>query len=254
MTETVNLVHGCVSRPRRTTGQSRLRRGISRRGVTLVEVLVVLVLVGLLASAIVFGAGNVSATRLRAAATLTVVLCRSAITRANSSGYPVRIVFDLDANTISLEESSSSRVLRDRDAMAPPAASVLRAEAERSGEQAAERFLEGVSPGRPQFLPVKDLEIGGEPAGTPHPMGNGIRYRQVQTEHDDKPRQSGRAYLYFWPGGGTEWASVQLQRSADEGLTVLISPLTGRARVQRGQVDLPERQDDGSISEMEDPS
>ena len=59
-------------------------------------------------------------------------------------------------------------------------------------------------------------------------------------EHDDEPRTSGKAYLYFFPGGSTERAAVQLKRKGDDtGLTVTVSGLTGRAKVERGHVDLP---------------
>ena len=73
---------------------------------------------------------------------------------------------------------------------------------------------------------------------------------QVETEHDEEPVTSGRAYVYFWPGGIAERAHVQLRRAGDPGgLTVIVSALTGRTRVERGRLDLaesPERQGRGS--------
>ena len=55
------------------------------------------------------------------------------------------------------------------------------------------------------------------------------------------PVTSGRAYLYFWPGGTTERAHVQLKRrGAEGGLTVTVSALTSRATIVKGLVDLPE--------------
>ena len=42
-------------------------------------------------------------------------------------------------------------------------------------------------------------------------LEGGIKFRGVQTQHDDLPRTEGRAYLYFWPGGQTERASIQLK-------------------------------------------
>ena len=33
----------------------------------------------------------------------------------------------------------------------------------------------------------------------------------MQTAHDDTARTTGRAYLYFWPGGLTERAAIQIR-------------------------------------------
>ncbi len=89
------------------------------------------------------------------------------------------------------------------------------------------------------------------------PLPRGITFRSVQTTHDDAPRTSGRAYLYFWPGGRTERASIQVRigtsDSADQAfMTVLVSPLTGRATIKGGAEDLVVPTDDAHSSERED--
>ena len=81
-----------------------------------------------------------------------------------------------------------------------------------------------------------------------------MSFRLVQTEHDSKAREKGRAYLYFWPGGGTERAVVQLERKGGEdALSVLVSPLTGRAHIERGKIDLeePRREEDYGMREAQ---
>lgn len=237
----------------------------ANRGVTLVETMVVLVLVGLLVSAAVLGVGSVGSSRLRGAAATVIAYSRVATTRANATGRPVRMVFDLEKGRIWLEESATSRALRtdpkvlestkapaaDDQYQGPDAARAREAQAE--GEAEAERFIEGKGKQRSSFLPVKGLDIGGESAGESHDLGKSIEYHQVQTEHDLEPHTEGRAYLYFWPGGDTEWASVQLCRSGEKasGLTVLVSPLTGRAKIERGYVELPKANRAGDISEIE---
>ncbi|HMA97391.1 MAG TPA: prepilin-type N-terminal cleavage/methylation domain-containing protein [Polyangiaceae bacterium] len=236
------------------------------RGVTLIEIMVVLVLLALLASATAFGAGGLGASRLRGAAATVVAYSRVATTRTNATGLPVRMVLDLDKGRIWLEESATSRALREdakaaelralrpgaSDDIEGPDADRARA-ARANGEASAELFIEGRGKQVPSFEPLKGLEIAGESVGESRELGTSIEYHQVQTEHDEEARTEGRAYLYFWPGGETEWASVQLRRSGDKsnGLTVLISPLTGRARIERGYVDLPKRNREGDISEIE---
>ena len=76
-------------------------------------------------------------------------------------------------------------------------------------------------------------------------LGSGVDLAQVQTEHDEEPVTSGRAYVYFWPGGITERAYIQLKRpGAEDALTVVVSPLTGRTKIEKGLVDLPEPRTD----------
>jgi general secretion pathway protein H len=238
---------------------------VAQRGLTLVEILVVLVLVALIGAAAAMGAGSIGSSRLRAAAATVIAYSRIAVTRTNATGRPVRIVFDLQKGQIWLEESTTSRGLR---ASANPSDSTEKARsddeyqgpdgdraraAKAAGDVEAERFIEGKGKQRPSFQPIKGLEIAGESVGEQRDLGRSIEYHQVQTEHDAEPHTEGRAYLYFWPGGETEWASVQLRRSGEKssGLTVLVSPLTGRARIEHGYVGLPKRNRDGDINEVE---
>ena len=245
----------------------QVRRAVSgkrQRGMTLIEILVVLVLISMLTGLIVIGTGGVSSARLRGASTLIVSLSKVAITRANATGRPVRIVFDIGQNRIALEEATGSRLLRVRDGEQSTGAGAEAAtDAEKKAEAEAEGFLQGARVARPSFAPTKHVEVGGENMGAGRALESGIVYRQVQTEHDDKPRTEGRAYLYFWPGGVTEWASIQIQikgkkdtqlqvKGKKDTLTVLVSPLTGRSEIKAGAVDLPERNMDGEFSEREE--
>jgi len=225
------------------------------RGVTLVETLVVLVVIALLGGAVVLGSGSVSASRLRGAAAAIVALSRTAGTRASSTGYPVRIVFDLATHKLYLEQSSSSSVVRsaEPEGSGQGGTSDYQAAAKSQADAVVEEFLAGDGPKRARFARVKGLELNGEDIGEGCDLGRGIEFRQVQIEHDEQPLTEGQAYLYFWPGGETEWASVQIRPSGTrDGLTVMISPLTGRARILRGFVELPKRGEDGVMSELEE--
>lgn len=211
----------------------RRSRSLSR-GVTLIEVLIVVALIGLLAGAAIFGSGMLGSSRLRAAATLVAAGVRSGIARSNSIGRPTRLVIDLDAERVTLEEASSSRMLREKSK--PAGGAQVATEAEQAAKAESDRILEGPRAPRTAFQPAPafaDTPTGRE-------LGSGIDLVQVQTEHDEEPVTSGRAYVYFWPGGMTERAHVQLRRAGDpEGLTVTVSSLTGRTKILRGRVDLP---------------
>jgi general secretion pathway protein H len=226
----------------------------SRRGLTLVELLITIALVALLVGAVVVGPGMVSSARQRSAATLVLSGVRLGMTRANTTGHPVRMVFDLDENRVTLEQGSSTVFVRDRAGAGSGAEAA--SEIEKAAQAEAERIAKGPTAPRPRFEPVSEFALDEDEAGKGRSLGDGIDLKQVQTEHDEEPVTEGRAYLYFWPRGGTERAVIQIRRKdVDEGgVTVMVSALTGRAKIERGLVDLPEpRTDDEEFSEREEP-
>jgi general secretion pathway protein H len=228
------------------------------RGFTLIEVLVVIALMAVLAGTIVSGSGLLAGNRMRAAAGLVVTAARIAVTRSNQTGHAVRVVFDLDEGRLSMEETSD-RMLRVKEtsdtktsegsaAGADPATV-----AEKASLEYASSIVKGPHAPRAKFTAIP-LSSSDSAADKGREIGKGVRFRLVQTEHDLKPRDKGRAYLYFWPGGGTERAVVQVERTgSDDVLSVLVSPLTARARIQSGKVDLVQPHDDEDFGQREVP-
>lgn len=223
---------------------------------TLIELMIVVSLLALLTGTLVFGSGFFGGANRRAAATLVVAGVRKGLAHANTLGRPVRLALDLDNHRLVLEESSSREALRGDGSeedeaeadVVPPGAELLA-----DAESMAEQILSGAVPSEPSFTPVDLLGQDGESPG--RDLGGDVRFVKVQTEHDEEPIGRGMAYIYFWPGGVTERAIVQLGRPSDEeGLTVEISPLTGRAEIKRGYWDLPGALfDDEDFSERDEP-
>lgn len=223
---------------------SMWRRGgaRARRGMTLIEILIVVALIALLLGTMVFGSGLFGGANRRATATLVVAAVRKGLAHANTTGRPVRLALDLGGGRIVLEQASSSEALVGQDEgkedeVAPDAAKEMLADAEAMADQ----ILSGGGKHDPGFSPIDALGQDGEGPG--RAVGAGVKLLLVQTEHDEEPITDGVAYVYFWPGGMTERAVVQVAKAADDddGLTVEISPLTGRADIKRGLLALPER-------------
>ena len=233
----------------------RVRRlSNSSVGMTLIEIMIVVALIALLTGTLIFGSGFFSGANRRAAATLIVVGVRKGLAHANTTGKPVRLAIDLEGDRIVLEESSSRVALRkDKDADEEEErdySTDLLADA----EAAAEKILSGTSAPRASFSPIDVLGQDGESPG--RALGKGVGFVKVQTEHDRDGITEGLAHIYFWPGGVTERAVIQIARKSDEsGITVVISALTGRAQIKRGLIDLPEGvgSDDDEFSEREEP-
>lgn len=217
------------------------------------ELLIVVALIAVLGGTVLMGPGMLQGSRLKSAATLVVSGVRIGLSRASSTGRPTRLAFDLEKSEVTLEEADSSVVLRehtkDGSSGAEPATDL-----EKKARTEADRILEGPHAPRATFKAVPGFNASADEKGLARSLGSGVEFVSVQTEHDDEPRTSGRAYLYFFPGGTTERASVQLKRKGDDtGLTVTISGLTGRAKVERGRVALVPPRGDGEASERDEP-
>ncbi len=208
-------------------------------------------LIALLTLAVFFGSGMLSSNHLRAGAALVSTGIRLGITRANATGNPVRLVFDLDGHRMLLEETTGKMVREKDEGASTGAGAEAASDEEREAREYADGVVEGPRAPRATFQRVE--RFGADDDEGFRALGPKIRFRQVQTEHDGAPRTEGRAYLYIWPGGSTERAAVQLYRSGDDdGVTVLVSALTGRAKVTRGRVELEEPRSEESFGVREE--
>jgi general secretion pathway protein H len=228
----------------------------AERGVTLLEIMIVMIVLAIVTSGMVLGTGQLASARLKQTATMVAGAVRTAFSRATATSKSQRIVLDLDEQKIWLEESSLPMLVQSKDT-SPTGGAEVATVAEKTALAESDRIIKGPRAPRPSFRAVQSLGFGdGTGAKGPRAIGRGIKFREVQTLHDDKPRDSGRAYLYFWPGGQTELASIQIRigDSTDEGdtLTLLVSPLTGKVTVKNGPVALVVPVDDKGASERED--
>ena len=207
-----------------------------------------------LSGMVMSGSGALGGMRQRAAASLIANSVRTALTRANSMGHPVRLVFDLEGGRIRLEETRDPMLrVRSADEGAKGGAQAA-TDAEKAAAEYAKDIIQGPRAPAAGFAPVPGYAADGDDPALGRELGAGVRYLQVQTEHDVEPRTEGHAYLYFWPGGGTERASIQIARQGDTtGLTVLVSALTGRTKMVRGRIEMEEGRREVDFQEREEP-
>lgn len=210
-------------------------------------------LISVLTTGIVFGSGAILHSRVRAASSMMTGAIRTAFTRASATSRPNRIVFDIDASKVWLEETNDAVLVKKGD---PTGGSEGATAEERDAIEQAARILKGPQVPRPRFRPVKALGFDDVDGGGGRPLGKGVRFFKVETGHSSEGQTSGRAYLYFWPGGQTERASIQVtldgSASPDDVMTLLVSPLTGRVRILRGPKSMDPLRDDGTSSEREE--
>jgi general secretion pathway protein H len=228
-----------------------------QRGLTLVEMLIVLLIVTLVLAGVVMGSGQLAGAKLRKSATTLTGLIRVAYVRATVTARSERIVFDLDNSKFWLEESEQPMLVQSKDKSGTGGADPVTA-AEKQSIAESERLIKGPQAPRPTFHQVKPglYAASDNAGGSDQSLPFGIKFRAVQTGHDDEARTKGRAYLYFWPGGLTERASVVLRKGdslADtDAMSLVVQPLTGAVNVKPGNVSLPVVTEDKDLSERED--
>lgn len=242
----------------RSRRASRERGAGASRGVTLIEVLITVAIIAVISGAALGGLGAIAAARLKGDAVMVTSAVRAAYTYANASSKVVRLVFDFSARTVTIEEASSKMLLAKDDSTGGAAPATA---AEQEAVAAGEQLLKGPRPPRAAFTPaqVRGFSPGKEQVGKE--LSSGIRFYQIETGHDEAPLTEGRAYLYFFPGGQTERASIQLFRGSSSDkpdeynvMSVVVSPLTGKAEVARGAVRIERPRTEKDASEREDTS
>ncbi|MFI5297421.1 MAG: prepilin-type N-terminal cleavage/methylation domain-containing protein [Polyangiales bacterium] len=226
---------------------SRRRRN-GARGLTLVEVLVVVAVGALLAGGMVFGAGQLQRSRLRSSASRIAAAMHVAYMRASSTGKNLRLVVDIDAASIWIEESNDVMLLKTDDLAGSGGANAA-TDVERQAEEEANRIGSGVQTARATFHAVTG------PAGQPQELYKGIIVKEVDAAHVSEAKTSGRGYVYFF-GSEAERATVQVGIAGGDPekdvFTIVLAPLTGRTKISDKAIAMKRPHDDAEASEAED--
>jgi general secretion pathway protein H len=225
---------------------ARRRSKRTQDGFTLIEMMIVVIIVALAATGASYAFGALERTQLRSGCMRIGAGARYAYNRSISQGTTVRLVFDLDQETMHFEEAHGRVTLaRTDDARrleigegedGEDIAAVDPWAAARARLESTLRPSFGASP----FQPIQGRRY------TAHPLGNGVSIERLVTPHEPEPRTSGRGAIHFFPGGQTEHSVVWLSDGGDRVFAVELHPLTGRARVYNHAYEPDELLDEGA--------
>lgn len=228
---------------------ARTKGRLTERGYTLIEILVVLAILVLVVSGATLGLSSLTRANLRSSAVMIAAAVRTGYTRAITQGHPVRLVLDMAGGKIWLEETEDRLVLsRDPDDAA--AGSSNGAPAEGQGAEGAppppapaeDGFQLGASTFKvgdsnvPRYRGAQFSRIEGK-RFEPRELPGGTRFVAVYTAHTQGRQEEGTQYLFFWPGGMTERAVVQVADADGTTFSVVVHPLTGKTRIEAVPVE-----------------
>jgi general secretion pathway protein H len=208
----------------------------SRSGVTLIEIMSVIVMMGLAVGGVGFGFGAWGRTDLKSGCNQMLSAVRFAYNRALIRGTTVRVSFAIPGNTLAIEEahgqvnlarSNDQRRMEASDAAPDRGAEVDPWAAARARLQATFKPTLGASP----FGALTDKQGNETKKYSNIALGRRVQIIKLITPHDAEPKQSGKGSIFFFPGGLTEHAVVQLSDGGETIYSVEIKPLTGRGRV-----------------------
>lgn len=236
----------------------------AQRGMTVIELLVVLAVVGMLTIIGYMGVRYVSKSDLREDAGQVAATLQNGYRMATETGLHHRVVFDLDEQTFRIETCEGELNLRrsDKEQMVrheddeeeeepmPPALEQLL----RSGTQlGTEPILDQETTAKiAKALRDSDIEkptcaISMLPNGDADGRANlrqvrtwrGLKLRRVFVQHLEEPALEGEVTVNFFPLGWAEKAIVELADEDGDQFTILVHGLTGRIEIRDGELRDP---------------
>jgi len=228
-------------------------------GMTLIEIVIVVVIIALAASGLSFSLGAVTKANLRAGAGKLASAMRYAYNRAIVKGTTVRIVFEVPGSTFSIEEANGGvtmvraddeRRMADTDEGAPSQAAADPWAAAQSRISDALKPNLGASP----FSALQGGDGKSIDRFTNVSLGRRVQIVKLLVPHEPTPLEQGQGSVHFFPGGMTEHAVIQLSDGGDTVYSIELHPLTGRAKIRPEAYEPRELLDDqrGESSELDE--
>src|SRR5258708_7851773 len=147
---------------------SRAPRSIVRRsaqrGLTLIEIVVVMTLMAVVTGAVIGGSMQLPSARLRRSVTMIASAVKVAYTRASATSKDLRLVMDLDKQKVWLEESDAPMLVQLKDTTGTGGADAV-TDAEKTALAETDLVLRGPRIGKTHFHPTEAYGFVGSGEG-----------------------------------------------------------------------------------------
>ena len=211
---------------------SGLRRGnapcgamASTRGMTLIEIMIVLTIVASVMGLTAFSMSGLTASKVRSEALHVAGAVRYVYGRSAINGVRYQLTFAVGGNTLSAQCSEKN---------IPGASAETTKEREKASKEDGEANPFGVAGGAGTMAACDDTVI------RDFTLKDGVTIARVVTSHDEAPVESGNATIGFFPNGFVERSMIWV-KGADGGyFTLIVDPMSGRVRVKPGDLEVPD--------------
>ncbi len=231
-------------------------RGRRSRGMTLIEIMVVLGVLSLMVGTVIVGFGAGRSAEVNKAVTQLANTIRYGYDKARVTGLYYRLEVNLDEGTFTLQAAEDAMYLPATDRNGEPYERDERDVEERDerDKQAADQYYRSVQAQvyeqsgdeldpyavetrevprrRPPLFESFEDENSLSGLVDPVVLPEGLKVVYVRTAEDLDPITEGTAALYFFPQGRTQLAHIQIKEEDREiEYTIKVQPLTGRVTI-----------------------
>ena len=190
-----------------------------RRGMTLIEVLIGLMIISIVLGGVAVSVGSVFSSRLSQTTGKLMATIRYAFDRAVMTGKPYQLVVDVDEGAFWLEEMEKEKSCEMR------LQEIEGLEAGKAGLAEAETSAETLAKGtKKEDMIVRTTKLP-----------DGVKIVAVMAQHHQEPVTEGQARILFFPEGISEKAFIWLARE-DTVHTVEIRAIQGRGVLHREEL------------------
>ncbi len=215
-------------------------------GITLIELMVVMVLIAVLVGSATASIRSLAKSDLRSSASKMAGAIRYLFDRASTTGKVHRLVLDMDKGRYWAEVSDDRFIMaggRETEESRQKEALKLAKEAEEAQRRADEKTgLEAMQARyKPEDFRPKRARFGAfrEMAIKPIDLQD-ARIADVFTPRLADPLDVGQGYIYFFPLGMTEAAIVHLtDKKREVFYSLVVHPLTGRVQIKNSYIEPP---------------
>lgn len=252
-----------------TRHRLRARRLRRRRGVTMLEIMIVIAIIGLMSWLGYSGFRMLTGAQLDEDTRDLALVLRRAQLLAVEGGMPTRVVLDLDKHAYWVEacagDPTLSRAKEEEKVDAETAAEELEEARRRlatlpggqltasspeeearmasalAGKKVGGRICGplGSGPAAEQLGPILTGDATGRELRRALASGKGVKFKEVWVQHLEQSASSGQVSISFFPLGWAEKAIVELGGD-DEVNTILVHGLTGRIEFRAGAMRDPD--------------
>lgn len=180
---------------------------------TLIEILVVIGIIGLIASIAVPSIGMALKVNINNSSRDLATLIRTAHDEAVLKGQVYRVVFDIDRGQYWVEVGERDFLMRTSEQEEDE----RKRNDRRSDEEKAQR--------KDPFQLAKNVTK----SKLSLPMG--VKFKDVQTARSKEPVKGGIVYAHVFPFGFVEKTVIHLKDDFDRESTLAVSPVTGKSRL-----------------------